>query len=136
MSSPRIVAAVSVALVKDRQVLLVRRGRAPSLGLYAFPGGRVEQGESLEQAARRELLEETGLTAGPLAPFQAIDIEPERGVSPVAFRLTVFTGAPAGGVLAAGDDADAAGWFGLDDLGSMPLTDSTMAAALQLLAVR
>ncbi|MCV0397685.1 MAG: NUDIX hydrolase [Rhizobiaceae bacterium] len=136
MDGIRIVTAVSVALVRDRQVLLVRRARPPAQGLYAFPGGRVEPEETLEQAARRELLEETGLTAGPLARFQQIDIEAEPEGEPVAFRLTVFTGEPRDGEPVAGDDADTVEWFELDELAALPLTDPTMRAALEILAMR
>ncbi|TGW06623.1 NUDIX domain-containing protein, partial [Mesorhizobium sp. M2D.F.Ca.ET.145.01.1.1] len=55
--------AVSVAVVRGDSILLVKRARPPSQGLYAFPGGKVEGDETLEDAARRELMEETGLRA-------------------------------------------------------------------------
>jgi 8-oxo-dGTP diphosphatase len=48
-------------------VLIVRRGRPPSHGLYTLPGGGVELGETLEQAVIREVREETGLDIEPLA---------------------------------------------------------------------
>src|SRR4051812_32458108 len=57
-----ILPAVSVAIFHDGRFLLVKRGREPSKGFYAFPGGRVDAGEADEDAARRELAEETGLT--------------------------------------------------------------------------
>ncbi|WP_291850441.1 NUDIX hydrolase [Bradyrhizobium sp.] len=53
--------AISGAIFRDGNILLVRRARAPGLGLYSFPGGRVEFGESLHAALHREVDEETGL---------------------------------------------------------------------------
>ena len=55
-----------VVLLHEGRVLLVQRGKAPDLGLWGFPGGHVEPGESAEAAALRELHEETG---GPPAPW-------------------------------------------------------------------
>src|SRR6516162_10442982 len=53
--------AVSAAIFRDGKVLLVRRARSPAKGFYSLPGGRVEFGESLHQALKREVDEETGL---------------------------------------------------------------------------
>jgi 8-oxo-dGTP diphosphatase len=53
--------SVSTAIFRDDQILLVRRARSPGKGLYSFPGGRVEFGESLHAALHREVDEETGL---------------------------------------------------------------------------
>ena len=53
--------AVSAVIFRDGKVLLVRRSRSPGKGFYSLPGGRVEHGESLQQALAREVDEETGL---------------------------------------------------------------------------
>ncbi len=124
--------AVSVAILKEGRVLLVRRGREPSKGLYAFPGGRVEPGEVLEAAARRELFEETALTAGALAPLTTVII-PDLHGTPV-FELTVFHGTEASGTLRAGDDAEAAGWYGPGEVAALPVTGNVGEIALRLLA--
>src|SRR5215216_3079552 len=58
--------AVSAAIIRDGQVLLVQRARSPALGLFTLPGGVVECGETLEQAITREVQEETTLTIKPL----------------------------------------------------------------------
>ena len=63
---PPMVACVG-AIVQDAagRLLLIRRGHAPHLGSWSLPGGRVEDGETVEQAVRRETLEETGLLVRP-----------------------------------------------------------------------
>jgi ADP-ribose pyrophosphatase YjhB (NUDIX family) len=53
--------AVSAAIFRDGKVLLTRRARSPAKGFYSLPGGRVEFGESLHEALKREVDEETGL---------------------------------------------------------------------------
>src|SRR5471032_178471 len=59
--------AVSAAIVRDGKVLLVRRARKPALNLYTMPGGVVEAGETLLEAVKREVREETGLEIEPVA---------------------------------------------------------------------
>lgn len=64
MSEPRRpVLAASIAVFRDGKVLLARRGKAPALGLYSLPGGRIEPGERMQDAVLRELFEEVGLEA-------------------------------------------------------------------------
>lgn len=124
--------AVSVAVVRDGRVLLVRRGREPSRGIWAFPGGRVEDGESPEEAARRELMEETALSAGPMAPYRRVAIEAAAPGAP-SFDLTVFAADWAEGVLQAADDAEAAGWFTAAEIERMRVIESVLAIARELL---
>ena len=57
---PRV--GVGAITVKDEKVLLVKRGVEPSKGLWAIPGGTLELGETLQECAAREILEETGIT--------------------------------------------------------------------------
>src|SRR5579871_6357271 len=59
--------AVSAAIIRDGQILLVRRARPPAEGLFSLPGGVVEAGESLKEAVAREVLEETSLAVEPVA---------------------------------------------------------------------
>lgn len=127
-----ILPAVSVAIFHDGRFLLVRRGREPSKGLYAFPGGRVDAGETDEAAARRELAEETGLTVEALHPLAEFHL-PGAAEHP-AFRLLVFRGYGPAGTLQAGDDADAVGWFGLDEMLRLPVIPSVLETAQAVFA--
>ncbi len=59
--------AVSAAIIRDGRVLVARRARAPALDIWTMPGGVVEQGETLTEALKREIEEETALTIEPVA---------------------------------------------------------------------
>jgi 8-oxo-dGTP diphosphatase len=120
--SERPIPGVGVAVVADRRLLLVRRGRDPGRGLWAVPGGKVEAGEELRAAARREVAEETGL-----------DVEIEDVVwvgesigpgHPPAWHYVLidFIGRVAQGVAVASDDADEVGWFTDGEARGLPLT--------------
>lgn len=76
--------AVVILVMKDNKVLGVSRKDDPSA--FGLPGGKVDDGETLEQAARRELLEETGLIATSL---RCVYVAPEKEFSTVAFEASV-----------------------------------------------
>jgi 8-oxo-dGTP diphosphatase len=109
---PRV--GVSVAVFKESEVLLVRRGKAPYLGAWSLPGGEIELGETARAAARRELREETGLLASDLTLADVMDAilhNPEGGVA-AHFTIIVFATRSASTKIAAGDDAADVAWFG------------------------
>ncbi|UEM23388.1 NUDIX hydrolase [Skermanella mucosa] len=64
---------VGVVVWQGDRVLLIRRGRAPRLGQWGLPGGAQSVGETLFEAAAREVLEETGLVVDPQAVVTALD---------------------------------------------------------------
>lgn len=104
-------------------VLLVRRGKPPAMGCWSLPGGAQELGETAEDAARRELVEETGLMVGPLvlaANVDSIHRDPEGRVQ---FHYTIldFAGWWQAGAPCAGGDVTDAVFASLDDLARFKL---------------
>jgi 8-oxo-dGTP diphosphatase len=129
MQAKQIKPAVSVALLHGDKLLLVLRARAPSQGFYAFPGGHVEPGETLEFAARRELFEETGLEAKSISPLVKVHVEGDA----VDYELQVFLGDYAGGEPQAASDADAAAFFTLAEMEGMRVLESVLEVGRTLL---
>ena len=85
--SPRV--AVGAVVIRDGAVLLVRRAKPPSEGLWAIPGGSVELGETLQQAAERELLEETSVRARAGKPCFVFDAVHRDAKGQVRFHYVV-----------------------------------------------
>ena len=121
--------AVSVAIVTDGGILLVERRRGASKGLFAFPGGKVEPGETLEAAARRELMEETGLSAGGLQEYAAYRTPGNDCV----YALTLFTASGVSGSPMPRSDARSAAFYPLKAALSLPLAPNMHGAISALL---
>jgi ADP-ribose pyrophosphatase YjhB (NUDIX family) len=109
---PRRGVAADVVIIHEGAVLLVKRGFPPDAGRWAAPGGYVEWDESVEDAARREVTEETGLLVDRLE-LVGVRGDPER--HPEQLITVVFLG-EAHGEIRAGDDAADAAWYPLDSL--------------------
>jgi len=122
---PRV--AVGAVVFKDGRILLVRRGRAPAKGLWAIPGGSMELGESLQAAAEREILEETGIKirAGePILTFDVIERD-EDGRIRYHYVIVDMIAEYIGGVLRPGDDAAEARWVSADALNRLDVSSRT-----------
>ena len=119
---------MSVVIYHKNRFLLVERAKDPGRGMHAFPGGKAETGETLEDAARRELIEETGLRVHALRPLVEVMI-PEAGGG---FHLHVFLAEYFVGMLTAGDDALTAGWYSLDEMNALTMPQSVRDVALMV----
>jgi len=101
------------------RLLLIRRGKEPEAGRWSLPGGRIEPGETDEQALVREVREETGLQVVPGPLIGAVDRpQPDGRVLVIRDYAATVTG----GVLAAGDDAADVRWAGAGELAGLALT--------------
>ena len=117
MTQAPVPAALAV-LARDRQVLLIRRANPPDQGLWGFPGGRIERGETVFAAAERELAEETGLAGTATRLLDALDVldQAPDGTLRHHFVLLAVLCTFGSGSLRAADDALDAAWFDADAL--------------------
>lgn len=114
-TAPRPIPATIAAVIRDNQVLLVRRANPPDAGRWGFPGGKIEHGETLFEAATRELAEETGISGEPLRVFTAVDAldHDDAGHLRQHFILIAVLFRWTAGEPVAGDDALEARWVDL-----------------------
>lgn len=111
------VVGVGGVIVRDGLVVLVKRAHEPRRGEWSLPGGRVELGETLVDAVRREVLEETGLEVEVGALVELFDRVHRRGERvQYHFVIADFLCHPRGGALRAGDDALDVAWVAVDAL--------------------
>jgi mutator protein MutT len=116
----RPIAAVLAVVVRGEEIILVRRANPPDVGRWGFPGGKIEFGEPIEQAAVRELYEETHVVARALETFTAVDAIEIGTDSVVAHHyvlVAVLCQWVSGDPLAS-DDALEARWFNIHELSS------------------
>ncbi|MET0538989.1 MAG: NUDIX hydrolase [Xanthobacteraceae bacterium] len=116
--------AVSAAIVRDGRILVVRRARPPAHGLFSLPGGLVETGETLTEAVRREVAEETGLAIEPiaLAGFrEAIMRDSEERVER-HFVILAFAARWQGGEPILNEEVNEARWVTREELADLPTT--------------
>ena len=114
---------IGAVVLRGPEVLLVRRGRPPSAGEWAIPGGAQRVGETAQDAARRELLEETGLRVGPMVLAGNVDSIHRDADGRVQFHYTIldFAAAWEGGEPQGGGDVTDARFFDPADLPALGL---------------
>jgi ADP-ribose pyrophosphatase YjhB (NUDIX family) len=124
----RPIVGIGVVVLRPDAVLLVRRGRPPALGEWSVPGGAQELGETVEHAARRELLEETGLAVGPLSLIAHVDSIHRDDTGRVRFHYTIidFAALWIGGDPVPGDDVSELAWTPFATLESLGLWDEAL----------
>jgi ADP-ribose pyrophosphatase YjhB (NUDIX family) len=133
----RPIVGVGAVIVKDGDVVLIRRRFEPLKGQWSLPGGTLELGETLEAAVAREMLEETGLVVevGPVIEvFDRITMDEERRVS-YHFVLIDYLCRPIGGVLAHGSDVDAALFVAADRIHEYSVTPKVRAVVARAMAM-
>ncbi len=119
----RPIVGIGVVLLKPGAVLLVRRAKPPNAGSWSLPGGAQELGEPAEQAARRELLEETGLEAGTMVLAANVDSIHRDAAGRIQFHYTIldFAAAWRSGEPVAGGDVSEARFAPFDQLADYAL---------------
>jgi ADP-ribose pyrophosphatase YjhB (NUDIX family) len=110
--------AVGAVVVRDNSLLMVKRAQEPARGLWSIPGGRLQRGEYLTDAVRREVKEETGLDVevGDLLGLFEVVGDPHYVI------LDYLASAPDGSEPSADDDVSEVRWVPLDEIANLECT--------------
>ena len=123
----RPIVGIGVVVWRRERFILIRRGREPNKGQWAIPGGALKLGETVWEAARREVLEETALEVVVRGLVDVVDGIMRDGDGALQYHYTLvdlFAESPCGEPRA-GDDAAEVGWFTLGDLPALGLWSET-----------
>jgi len=125
-SGPRV--GVGAVVIRDGRVLLVKRAKEPGRGYWAIPGGVVELGESLREAAEREIMEETGVVIRAREPIVTFEVIQRGRDGRVQFHYVIVDLAAdyVSGEPHPADDAQDAQWFTPEEVQNIPLTRNTL----------
>jgi ADP-ribose pyrophosphatase len=113
MDQKQPIAGIGAVVIHNNQALLVKRAKPPKQGLWCIPGGKIQYGETLQQAAEREIKEETGITIKAGDPVYVFDLIEEGNFHYIIIDLLAEY---ISGTLQAGDDAMDAKWFSLENI--------------------
>ena len=117
---------VGAVIVDEDRVLLVKRGHPPLAGEWSIPGGVLEVGEMLREAAVREALEETGLTVAPNEILGVYDRVLREGARVLYHYVLIdFLCRRVSGELTPGSDADEVRWFKREEIDGLNLAADT-----------
>jgi len=118
---------VGAVVFKEDKVLLVLRGKPPAEKQWSIPGGCVELGETLQEAAEREIAEETGIAIQAGKPIYTFDVIEHDENGHIRFHYVIVDLAAdyVSGELRAGDDAVDVSWVSLKDLNNRNVSDAT-----------
>lgn len=119
---------VGAVVFHDSAVLLVQRRNPPCADEWAIPGGKVRLGETLQQAAEREILEETGIHIKAGEPIYAFDLIENDASGQVRWHYAIIDlqADYIHGEIRAADDASAAAWFKPEDLARVTVNSTTL----------
>jgi 8-oxo-dGTP diphosphatase len=128
---------IGIILLRGDEVLIIKRGRPPAQGAWSLPGGKQELGETAEACARRELLEETGLAAGPLTLIAHVDSIHHDVTGRIEYHYTIldFAARYINGEAIAGDDVTDIAWARPDEFDAYNLWPAAREVILKAFAL-